>query len=53
MISPFFVFVNNENKLFSAKMKWVVGAKVLWLTFLSRKVRKGGLERSSNIFTTK
>ena len=24
MISPFFVFVNNENKLFSAKIDWCI-----------------------------
>ena len=36
-----------------AKVKWCIRGEVLWFTFLSRKVRKGGLERSSNILRKK
>ena len=33
-----------------AKIKWCDRCEILLLTFLIRKVREGGLERSSNIF---
>ena len=46
MISPFFVFVNNENKLFSAKMKWGsrCESSLAYLSFKKGKKRRFGTQ---------